>query len=84
MIGGTYGSGGGLGLGLSIAEEVEVSHDVPWLRAGDGATEAQNLAGKQPPDQTNRVDRAVVAWNGNVDVAAMEFKSEAVVASNHT
>ena len=50
------------------AVEEEIGHDFPWLRAGNLATEALDLAGKEPPDQTDGVDGFVVAWDGDVDV----------------
>lgn len=53
---------------LGIAVEEHVDHDVPALGGtGDGAAEAQDLAGKEPPHETNRVARLVVRGDRNVD-----------------
>lgn len=63
--------GGGLlllGL-LGIAVEEQIDDYGPLDAARDGATQAEHLAGQQPPHQTDRVGRLVVARNGNVDVA---------------
>ena len=48
--------------------EEEIGHDFPWLRAGNLATEALDLTGEEPPDQTDGVDGLVIAWDGDVDV----------------
>lgn len=49
--------------------EVKIGHDVPGgLAAVDGATEAEDLTGKEPPDGTNGVATLVVGGDGNVDV----------------
>ena len=56
-------------LGLGVAVEVQVSHDVPLgLAVGEGAAEAEDLTGKHPPDQTNSVATLVVGGDGNIDV----------------
>lgn len=56
-------------LGLWVAVEVQIGHDVPLsLTAGDGATEAEDLTGEHPPDETNGVTTLVVGWDGNIDV----------------
>ena len=61
---------GGSGLSLEVAVEVEIGHDGPLLGARQGAAEAEHLTGEQPPDETNRAHRVVVAGDGNVDIAA--------------
>jgi hypothetical protein len=49
--------------------EVQIDHDVPGgLAVVDGATEAEDLTGKHPPDGTNGVATLVVGRDGNVDV----------------
>ena len=49
--------------------EVQIGHDVPGsLAAVDGATETEDLTGKEPPDGTNGVATLVVGRDGNVDV----------------
>lgn len=58
-----------LGRGTTTHEE-HVDHDGPRVgSAGDGAAETEDLAGKEPPDETDRVLRLVVGGDGNVDVA---------------
>src|SRR6266850_3031423 len=73
-------SGGSSGLGLCflllllvyllrVTVEEHVDHDVPAIGgAGDGAAEAEDLAGKEPPDETDRMTRLVVRRDRNVDV----------------
>lgn len=56
-------------LGLRVAVEVKIGHDVPLgLTAGDGATKTEDLTSEHPPDQTNGVTALVVGGDGNVDV----------------
>lgn len=51
-----------------VAVEEHVDHDVPAIgRAGDGAAEAEDLTGEEPPDETDRVARLVVRGNGDID-----------------
>lgn len=58
-----------LGLGLGVAVEVKIGHDVPGgLAVSDGAAEAEDLAGKLPPNGTDGVATLVVGGDGNVDV----------------
>ena len=64
------GSGSSLLLSLLFGVTVEehVDHDVPRSRAGNGATEAENLAGQHPVSKTDGVLGAVVGGDGNIDV----------------
>lgn len=56
-------------LGLGVAVEVQVGHDVPLgLTAGESATEAEDLTGEHPPDETDGVTTLVVGGDGNIDV----------------
>ena len=56
-------------LGLGVAVEVQVGHDVPLGLAGsEGTTEAEDLTGEEPPDKTNGVTTIVVGGDGSVDV----------------
>lgn len=49
--------------------EVQIDHDVPGdIAVSDGATDAEDLTGKHPPDATNGVTTLVVGRDGNVDV----------------
>jgi hypothetical protein len=60
--------GRGLNL-LRITVEVKIGHDGPsGLTVGDYTSQTQNLSGKHPPNETNRVLRLVVAGNGNINV----------------
>jgi len=52
---------------FGIPVEEHVDHDAPGLGAGDGSTEAEDLTGKEPPDETDRVLALVVGGNGNID-----------------
>lgn len=55
-------------LGLRVAVEVQIDHDVPVsLAVGDGTSQAEDLTGKHPPDETDGVAGLVVGWDGNVD-----------------
>ena len=55
-------------LGLGVAVEVQVNDGVPLgLTGSQGATETQDLTGKQPPDQTDGVTALVVGGDGNID-----------------
>lgn len=55
-------------LGLRVAVEVEIDHDIPLgLAVGNGATETEDLTGQHPPNQTNGVTSLVVGWDGYVD-----------------
>ena len=55
-------------LGLGVAVEVQVNDGVPLgLTGSQGATETQDLTGKQPPDQTDGVTALVVGGDGNVN-----------------
>lgn len=81
-IGGVSGSSlrgsvlGGLDLGASLlalllllrAVEVQIRHDLPLLGAADLTTQAKDLAGKEPPHETDGVSGLGVARDGNVDV----------------
>lgn len=56
-------------LGLGVAVEVQIGHDVPLsLTGSESATEAEDLTGKHPPDETNGVAALVVGGDGNIDV----------------
>lgn len=56
-------------LSLGVAVEVQVGHDIPLgLAGGQGAPQAEDLAGEHPPDETNGVATLVVRGDGNVDV----------------
>ena len=56
-------------LGLGVAVEVKIGHDVPLgLTAGNGATETEDLTGEHPPDETDGVTALVVGGDGNIDV----------------
>jgi hypothetical protein len=56
-------------LGLGVAVEVQISHDVPLGLAGsEGAAQAEDLTGKHPPDETDGVATLVVGGDGNIDV----------------
>ena len=49
--------------------EVEIDHDVPGgLAVVDGATEAEDLTGKHPPDKTDGVTTLVVGGDGDVNI----------------
>ena len=53
---------------LRVAVEEHVDHDVPAVGgAGDGAAEAEDLTGKEPPHETDRVARLVVRGDRDVD-----------------
>jgi hypothetical protein len=55
-------------LGFGVAVEVQVSHDVPLSLAGsESTTEAEDLTGKHPPDETDGVATLVVGGDGNID-----------------
>lgn len=55
-------------LSLGVAVEVQIGHDLPFgVAGGDGAAQAQDLAGQHPPDETDGVATLVVGGNGNVD-----------------
>lgn len=55
-------------LGLRVAVEVQIGDDLPGgLTVGDGAAEAEDLTGEQPPDETDGVATLVVGRDGNVD-----------------
>ena len=55
-------------LALRVTVEEQVGHHVPLQLARDGSAETQDLAGQQPPHQTDRVGRFVVARDGHVNV----------------
>ena len=56
-------------LGLGVAVEVQIRHDVPLGLAGsEGAAQAEDLTGKHPPDETDGVATLVVGGDGNIDV----------------
>jgi hypothetical protein len=56
-------------LGLGVAVEVQISHDVPLGLAGsEGAAQAEDLTGEHPPDETDGVATLVVGGDGNIDV----------------
>lgn len=53
---------------LGVTVEEHVDHDVPAFGgARDGAAETENLAGKEPPGETDRVTGLVVDGNRDVD-----------------
>jgi len=55
-------------LGLGVAVEVQIGHDVPLSLAGsERAAETEDLTGEHPPDQTNGVTTLVVGGDGHVD-----------------
>lgn len=58
----------GLGRHIVATHEEHVDHDGPGLGARDGSTDAEDLTAQQPPNETDRVLRLVVARDGNVDV----------------
>ena len=48
--------------------EVQIHHDIPrGLAVIDGAAQAENLAGKHPPDTADSMATLVVRGDGNVD-----------------
>ena len=49
-----------------ISAEVEITHDLPWMLAGDGAMHAQDFLGQHLPYQTRRVNSLLIARDGNV------------------
>ena len=54
---------------LRVTVEEHVDHDVPAIGgAGDGAAEAEDLAGEEPPDETDGMTRLVVRRDRDVDV----------------
>jgi hypothetical protein len=56
-------------LRFGVAVEVQISHDVPLSLAGsEGATEAEDLTGKHPPDETDGVATLVVGRDRDIDV----------------
>lgn len=58
-----------LSLGFGVTVEVKIGHDVPGsLARVDGAAEAQDLAGEQPPDGADGVATLVVGGDGDVNV----------------
>ena len=55
-------------LGLGVAVEVQINHDVPFgLAGGEGAAQAQDLAREEPPDEPDGVAALVVGRDGHVD-----------------
>lgn len=66
------GSDGLLLLSLNlfrVTVEEHVDHDAPAVRSVGGlASESEDLSAEEPPEETNGLDRLVVAWDGNVDV----------------
>ena len=55
-------------LGLRVTVEVEIDNGVPLgLTGGKGATETEDLTGKQPPDKTDGVAALVVGGDSNID-----------------
>ena len=55
-------------LGLRVAVEVQVGHDVPLgLAGGEGAAQAEHLACEHPPDEPDGVAALVVGRDGYVD-----------------
>lgn len=53
---------------FGVTVEEHVDHDVPAFGgAGDGAAEAEDLTGEEPPHETNRVPGLVVGRDGDVD-----------------
>lgn len=56
-------------LGLGVAVEVQVGHDIPLGLAGsESAAQTEDLTGEHPPDETDGVATLVVGGDGNVDV----------------
>lgn len=56
-------------LGLGVAIEVKIGHDVPLsLARSKGAAEAEDFTCQHPPDETNGVAALVVRGDGDVDV----------------
>lgn len=56
-------------LGLGVAVEVQIGHDVPLGLAGsEGAAETEDLTGQHPPDETDGVATLVVGGDGNINV----------------
>lgn len=56
-------------LGLRVAVEVQIGHDVPLgVAGGEGSAEAEDLTGEHPPDETNGVTTLVVGGDGHIDV----------------
>merc|ERR550517_419414 len=53
--------------GVTVGEEIR--HDLPWVVAGDGATQAEHLTSQQPPHQTNGLLTLVVAWDSNIHMS---------------
>ena len=55
-------------LGLRVAVEVEIDNGVPLsLTGSESTTEAEDLTGKHPPDETDGVATLVVGGDGNID-----------------
>lgn len=55
-------------LGLRVAVEVQINHDVPLSVTGrQGATETEDLTSKHPPDQADGVAALVVGGDSNID-----------------
>ena len=52
---------------FGIPVEEHVDHDTPGFGAGDGSAEAEDLTGKEPPNETDRVLALVVGGDGNID-----------------
>ena len=69
-------------LGLGVAVEVQVGHDVPLGLAGsEGAAQAEDLTGEHPPDETDGVATLVVGGDGNVDESVGESRERAWIVS---
>merc|ERR1719433_1191646 len=51
-----------------ITVEEEIRHDLPWMIARDGSSQAEHFASKEPPHQTNGLWTLIVAWDGNIHV----------------
>ena len=55
-------------LGLRVAVEVQIGHDLPLgFAVGKGVAETQNLAGEHPPNETDSVTALVVGGDSDID-----------------
>lgn len=54
---------------VDVTVDEEINHDVPRLSTRDGATEAENLTGKEPISKSNRLITSVVDGDSNVHVS---------------
>ena len=52
---------------LRVSVEEQIGHDLPGQLTRNDSTETQNLAGQEPPHQTDGLVSLVVARDRNID-----------------